>query len=131
MVAGLEAELENDAKLMDDNSKELEKDIMELAPESIHGLSNSIDEDEDGLVAEDIPFQVPMGPKTIDMLKIAFDPSWTGLQHRIADKMDIAMKRLNLSYKLSTKTKDAPACLLNTLSHWLELKDRATAVYEE
>ncbi|KAF8479415.1 hypothetical protein JB92DRAFT_3149470 [Gautieria morchelliformis] len=134
-LKGIEAELESDARAMDNDSKELDSDIMELGAESVHGSINSFDEDEDESAVEvpvrDIPFQVPTGPKTIDTLKIASDASWTSVQYHIADKMDIAMKRLDLSYKLSTETKDAPARLLNTLGHWLELKDRATAVHEE
>ncbi|KAF8508910.1 hypothetical protein JB92DRAFT_2950311 [Gautieria morchelliformis] len=134
-LKGIEAELESDAKAMDNDSKELDSDIMELGAESVHGSINSFDEDEDESAVEvpvwDIPFQVPTGPKTIDTLKITSDASWTSVQYHITDKMDIAMKRLDLSYKLSTETKDAPARLLNTLGHWLELKDRATAVHEE
>ena len=59
------------------------------------------------------------------MLKLPSDTTWSTVQRKIADKMNIAMKRLSLSYELSIETKDAPARVLNTLAHWLELQDRA------
>jgi hypothetical protein len=42
--------------------------------------------------------------------------------------MDITM---SLSYKFLTEPKEAPGHVLNTLAHWIELKEYVSEVYEE
>ncbi|KAF8524725.1 hypothetical protein JB92DRAFT_3248100 [Gautieria morchelliformis] len=116
-LRGIEEALEKDIEGMEKGAKDAEKDVRKLGVER--------------LLVRLIQCMVPTGPKTIDTLKITSDASWTSVQHQIADKMDTAMKRLSLSYKISTETKDALARMLNMLVHWLEIKDGATEVYKE
>ncbi|KAF8591184.1 hypothetical protein K439DRAFT_1611494 [Ramaria rubella] len=92
------------------------------------------DEDDETVEEEpgrwDIPFHVPTGPKTVDTIKLCSLTSWSSFQEEVAGQMDIATKHLMLSYKLTMETKDAPSRVLNSASHWLELKEQATIEYK-
>ena len=62
----------------------------------------------------------------METVKLSSAMSWLSFQREVAERMDIAVKRLDLSYKLSTETKDAPSRVLKSHSHWIDLKERAT-----
>ncbi|KAF8575574.1 hypothetical protein K439DRAFT_1664973 [Ramaria rubella] len=117
-------------EMVSEVEKELARDAQALASDTGDNDEDVYEEEEDGsddtpALVWDMLFQVPTGPRTIDTLKLTSETTWSSAQHQISDKMDISMKQMNLSYKLTTETKGAPARVLNSMAHWLDLLEQA------
>ena len=74
-----------------------------------------------------IPFSIPLTNGTVESITLSSENSWEMACFSFAEKMDIAVKKLDIGYKFSTDKVKDPWCALASPAHWLQLKEKAAA----